>query len=835
MKLRLLSILFISFFFSREMKAQCSAGFIRNAATGSVNQLALCTNDGQADEVVFAADYQINSNVAVLVTNTSGQLIALSQGQSFDFEGFASGTCRAFLLSYTGTLTVSLGDNIYSVPLSTGCYRRSFNFIQINHRTPTAGSITDNRGESIASLCVGDNVPDFVGYQVLGAAADQYVYLITDVFGNLEKVDYNDFENFGFLSAGISRVYGLAFSGQLRIRQGQNIFTDQLVDGCFELTDNFLTIERNDVDGGQILVGGEEHITVDSTTSQAPLVDLRNNSSSSFVYVIIDQSSIIRGFSQGPSVDMSFLSEGKYWIYGFSYTGIVQVEVGQRLWGNRFASNCFEHSNAVVVTKETPASSTPPCAAFAGEISALASPVMLQSGVASVDGALDGTAVVPSSYDSVFFLTVGPAETIIALSISGPNFSVTTADTFAVYYLNAEVTDSGSPDYFDLGTIQFGVTTIGDIATGILDEAVCADLTIPGAEVIVLPDPDFCGAFASEAIAVQGTVPLVNGDAIIEATPDGGATIPANYEMTFVLTKGIDQTVIALRDDPLFTVTEAGFYTIHPLVAETSDPMDLNYLDRSDWVRNGIDIFGVFDIITAEGICADIAFFSAEFQVTSGSSCAAFSGSVNPAADTVILNNQMVRLSATPDGNAVVPQNFDRTYVLSFGPNKVVQAISAIPRFDVTEVGDYYIHAWVGEFTDPNSPDYVNLNLIQQGIAPISDILLQIQGSGICSSIDAEGATIVVDQIIPTLALHLPTIQVGDFLRVGNASASVDQRGQIMVSDQLGRVLVSKVLQLSEQPQTFEIEVLNAPKGIYFLSLIGAKDGVISSQALMLD
>jgi len=834
MKLRLLSIFLLSAFFTLELLAQCSSGRIRNAATGSTGDIELCTRDGQADEITFNADYQITTNVAVLVTNNRGQLITSTLGQTFDFEGFADGTCRAFLVTYTGTLTVTIGDNIYRGDLATGCYERSDNYIEIKHRAPVAGVITDDDGMTLASLCVGDNQSDYVGYDVTGDDADRYVFLITDINGQVEKVDFNEYENFGSRSTGISYIYGLAYSGQLLVRAGDNIFSDPLVDGCYDLTDNFLTIERNEVDGGSIRVDGEKHIKVDSTTSQAPLVDLTNNSSASYVYVIIDQSSIIRGFSQGPRVDMSFLSEGKYWIYGFSYTGILQAEVGQRLWGNRFSSNCFRRSNAVVVTKETPASTTPPCSAFAGEISALASPVMLQGGVANVDGVLDGTAVVPSSYDSVFFLTVGPTETIIALSISGPNFSVTTADTFTVYYLNAEVTDTGSPEYIDLGAIQFGVTTVGDIAGDILDEAVCADLTSPGAEVIVLPDPNFCGAFASEAIAVQGTVPLLNGEASIEATPDGGATIPTNYEMTFVLTQGIDQTVIALGDDPLFTVTEPGFYTIHPLVAETSDPMDLNYLDRSDWVRNGIDIFGVFDIIFAEGICADIAFFSAEFQVTSGSSCAAFSGSVTPAADTVFLNNQMVRISGNPDGAAVVPQNFDRTYVLSFGPNKIVQAISAIPRFDVTEAGDYFIHAWVGEFTDPNSPDYVNLSLIQQGIAPVIDILLQIQGSGICSSIDEEGANIFVDVMIPTFALQLRPTQIGDYLRIGNAYASKSQEGQLVVSDALGRVVTNKSILLSDQPQTFEIGNIRVTKGIHFVSLIGAIDGVLASQGFLL-
>ncbi len=838
MTLRLLILSFLGLLITSEVLAQCPSGRIRNEATGSTRDLELCTGDGLPDEITFQTDFQVSSSVAVIITDKQGDILASQVGLTYDFEGLANGECQAFVLSYTGSLTATIGENVYSADLSSDCFELSDNSIDVEHSAPVAGSITDNDGLSFVPLCVGDGSSDYISYEVTGDDADRYVYLIVDVNGNVEKVDYNDYENFEFRAPGTSYVYGLAYSGDLRIRRGQNIFTDQLVDGCYDLTDDFITIQRSQVEGGRLRVDGEEHIDVDSTTSQAPLIDRTSSSTSPFIYVIIDQSRIIRGFSQGPRVDLSFLPAGKYFIYAYGYTGTIQAEIGQRLWdsGVRFASQCFLMSdNAIVVTKSTPATTTATCTAQAGEISAVASPVMLQNGIARVEAVVDGSAVVPSSYDSVFFLTVGPLETIIALSITSPNFSVNSPDTFNVFYLNAEVTDSGSPDFVDLSLIQFGVTTIGQIATSIMDNGVCADLTIPGAEVIVLPDPTVCTAFAGSSFPVEPTVELMNGEATIEVLPDGSASLPADAELTYVLSQGFDQTIIGLSDTPTFTVTAAGSYAIHALVAETSDPTSLNYLDRSAWVSNAITIFDAFDAIFAEGICADLDLFGAGIQVTSGSSCAAFSGTVTAASDTVFISGSMVRISATPDGNAVVPTNFDRTYVLSFGPNKIVQAISAIPRFDIMDEGEYYIHAWVGEFTDMQSVDYVDLAAIRQGIAPISDIILQIQGSGICSSIDEEGTPVVVERIIPSLALQLRPTQVGGYLRIGNAYAAQAQSGQLQLTDQVGRVITSKRVTLSTQPQTFEIEVLNAPQGVYFLSLIGNVDGVIATQGLLLN
>jgi len=838
MKLRLFTLSLLSLLFFSEVFAQCPSGRIRNEATGSTRDIALCTQDGQADEITFQADYTLTTAVAMLITNDRGELIQSVAGQTVDFEGFSDGESRAYLLSYTGTLTANLGVDIRRAQLASGCFELSDNYIEIEHSAPVAGVITDKDGMVLTSICVGDNSSDYIDFVVSGEEGDKYVYLITDSNGTVEKVDYNGSENFGYLDPGKSFVYGLAYSGDLEIRRGENIFSDQLVDGCFDLTDNFLTIERNEVEGGDLEVDGEEHIDVDATTSQAPLVDRRSSSTSPFTFVIIDRSRIIRGFSQGPEVDLSFLPAGKYWIYAYGYTGDIEAEVGQPLWnsGVRFATGCFEMSdNAIVVTKTTPASPTNVCPANAGSIAPLNTPVNLQNGIARVEATLDGSGVVPAGYDSIFILTRGYTETIIAINFINPNFSVNTTDTFTVYYLNAEISDSSSPEFFDLSTIQFNVTTIGEFAAAIMDSGVCADLTIPGAEIIVLPDPTTpCAAFASSVIPVQSTVPLANGEALLEATPDGGAILPNATELTFVLAQGFDQTIIALSDTPAFTVTETGSYSMHALSAETSNPASLDYLDRSDWVSSGLTVFDAFDAITAEGICAEIDLFGPGFQVTAGSNCAAFSGTVTAAQDTVILMSPMVRISASADGNAVVPGNFDRTFVLSFGPNKIIQAISAIPRFDVMDVGEYYIHAWVGEFTDPSSADYVNLSQIQQGISPISDIELQIQGSGICSSINGQGTAIVVEPNIQTLISNFRTFVADNYIRIGGAKASKAQRGQLVLSDVLGRVIAQQRIVLTAHSQTFELEVPHAQSGIYFLSLTGDSDGLISSQGLKL-
>ena len=56
-----------------------------------------------------------------------------------NFEGAGSGTCLVWGLSYTGNITVSMGDNALSMPLSDDCFDLSDNFVSVIRDTPDGG------------------------------------------------------------------------------------------------------------------------------------------------------------------------------------------------------------------------------------------------------------------------------------------------------------------------------------------------------------------------------------------------------------------------------------------------------------------------------------------------------------------------------------------------------------------------------------------------------------------------------------------------------------------------------------------------------------------------
>ena len=106
---------------------------------------------------------------------------------------------------------------------------------------------------------------------------------------------------------------------------------------------------------------------------------------------------------------------------------------------------------------------------------------------------------------------------------------------------------------------------------------------------VTVTDANGCDASATTTVTVEdpdaGTltidadpVCLQNGLATISATPDGNASIPAGYQVAYVLTSEPGTIIRQLSITPSFDVTALGDYTIHTLVFDpnTLDPSSIN-------------------------------------------------------------------------------------------------------------------------------------------------------------------------------------------------------------------------------------------------------------------
>jgi len=125
--------------------------------------------------------------------------------------------------------------------------------------------------------------------------------------------------------------------------------------------------------------------------------------------------------------------------------------------------------------------------------------------------------------------------------------------------------------------------------------------------------------------------------------------------------------------------------------------------------------------------------------VTIPEPCNVDAGTLSIDATPVTLVDGSATISATPNGDEVVPTGYNRIYVLTKGAALVIEQVSETPSFSVAMVGKYTIHTLVYDET-------LDLSIVVPGLTTGFDVNgLLIQGGGdICAALDVAGAMVMV-------------------------------------------------------------------------------------------
>jgi hypothetical protein len=128
--------------------------------------------------------------------------------------------------------------------------------------------------------------------------------------------------------------------------------------------------------------------------------------------------------------------------------------------------------------------------------------------------------------------------------------------------------------------------------------------------------------------------------------------------------------------------------------------------------------------------------------------CTANAGTLTADLDVVCFIADETVVSATPDGNSVVPDGYSTVYVLTAGPELLIVDVATTPNLLVPAVGDYTIHTLVYD------PLTLDLGIVELGVTTGFDVNgLLIQGGGtICASLDVAGAPVTAEVCAACLA-----------------------------------------------------------------------------------
>ena len=157
--------------------------------------------------------------------------------------------------------------------------------------------------------------------------------------------------------------------------------------------------------------------------------------------------------------------------------------------------------------------------------------------------------------------------------------------------------------------------------------------------------------------------------------------------------------------------------------------------------------------------------------------CDADAGTLTPTNSEVCLVDGVATISATPNGDAVVPVGFEQVYVQTNGPGLVIENLAAQPSFSLSATGSYTIHTLVYD------PVTLDLSLVVPGVTTGIDVnALLVQGGGdICGSLDVAGAAVQVVECCTaeagTLTAVLDEVELVD----GSATLGATPNGDAVV------------------------------------------------------
>lgn len=314
--------------------------------------VSVCSGDGQADQYNFQVNGASFAALTFLIVE-DGFLVGAVDDANFNFEGSGEGNWQVYGLSYTGSLQVLPGDNIFEVPLASGCWKLTDNFVQLNKDRIDGGIVLDATNLSTRDIyvCIQDGQQDVFSFANTGISASaNYTYVRTSANNIILSSNPTGVFNFETMGLNTMRIRGLSYTGNANLPAGANLLTTVLSDRCYDLSENVISVYRGITNGGVIsFPGGSNPYTLCAVNGQTTVqVATTSGSNLGYVYVLLDGgNTVVKVFPAASAIDMASISEGTYTIYGLSYAGTLLVQQGDVIDFTTYepATSCFDWSD----------------------------------------------------------------------------------------------------------------------------------------------------------------------------------------------------------------------------------------------------------------------------------------------------------------------------------------------------------------------------------------------------------------------------------------------------------------------------------------------------------
>ena len=327
-----------------------------------INQQSIfCPGDGKADDFFVRFTGGQASATALVLLDENNICHDISHTNAFNLDTNPEGNYTIRALGYSGTLLLKVGDTVLiggSVQMSSDCFIWSSNSIPVSLFVPKGGLLTTSTNDTLLFACPGDNLPDRIIFTAKNNSKTNYNVLIVNEIGKILSVTpLGTFIDFEAYQVGVCRAYGVAYTGQF-FAQKDSLLNRVLASGCYDVSENFLTINKSVAKGGSIsLKGGATSYFACPTHTESRKLNLERklNSVSPYDYVLTTEGGLILDFIKNDSLSFESTSLSSLRIYGVAYSGKKVITKASNLFVSSYSDGCYSISdNFIRVSFELP-------------------------------------------------------------------------------------------------------------------------------------------------------------------------------------------------------------------------------------------------------------------------------------------------------------------------------------------------------------------------------------------------------------------------------------------------------------------------------------------------
>ncbi|MCB9319027.1 MAG: T9SS type A sorting domain-containing protein [Lewinellaceae bacterium] len=319
------------------------------------DSLYFCANAINLDSIHFTTTALTSLKKAWFLVDSAQVIIQLTDQDRFDFDTSGNVQLAVYGATYTGNLVIQAGDTLTESPVSDACFALSSNAIPIFAGDPglvDGGSIASDLGDTI-NVCVSDGVEDFVTLSHQSGAASLYSYVITDENGKILVITGDNLINFEGAGAGSGYIYGLSHANPLPGLLGENIL-EPLAIGCYDLSQNKLTLKRTSVEPFSISAeSGDTIKTCISPDSKDTLDITFTSSGADKALILASLDGIVLDYVLGDRLPLADVSVSSAMIWGLSYGGNLNIHIGDTLSQTSLSDLCYARSENFLVLNGT--------------------------------------------------------------------------------------------------------------------------------------------------------------------------------------------------------------------------------------------------------------------------------------------------------------------------------------------------------------------------------------------------------------------------------------------------------------------------------------------------